>query len=84
MLKNKIWANVHRIIELFTKKTVTKLSKIWGWDPGSRGQKSTGSRIRIWNTVFKHGYFEEGAILLTPWAGAIQSLPVCEERPAVK
>ncbi len=46
------------IIELFTKKIVTKLSKIWVWDPGSeirdpektysgsRGKKGTGSRIR--------------------------------------
>jgi hypothetical protein len=68
MLKKKIWANFQRIIELFTKKFVTKLSKIWVWDPGSgipdqqirdlektyhgsRGQKVTGSRIRIGNTV---------------------------------
>jgi hypothetical protein len=57
VLKKKIWANFQRIIELFTKKIVTKLSKIWIWDPrsgirkkpipdpGSRGQKGTGSRI---------------------------------------
>ncbi len=53
----KIWANFQRIIELFTKKIVKKLLKIWSWDPGSeirdpektypgsRGQKGTGSRI---------------------------------------
>jgi hypothetical protein len=35
MLKKKIWANFHRILELFTQKIVTKLSKIWVWDPGS-------------------------------------------------
>jgi hypothetical protein len=35
MLKKKIWANFQRIIELFTQKIVTKLSKIWVWDPGS-------------------------------------------------
>jgi hypothetical protein len=47
-----MWANFHRIIELFSQKVVTKLSKIQVWDPGSektysgsRGQKSTGSRI---------------------------------------
>jgi hypothetical protein len=34
MLKKKIWANFQRIIELFTKKIVTMLS---------RGQKGTGS-----------------------------------------
>ncbi len=62
MLNQKIRANFQRIIELFTQKIVTKLSKIWVWDPrsgirkkpitdpGSRGQKSTGSRIRIRNT----------------------------------
>jgi hypothetical protein len=51
VLKKKIWANFQRIIELFTQKIVTKLSKIWVWDPGSRGQKGTGSRIRICNTA---------------------------------
>ncbi len=33
VLKCKIWANFQRIIELFTPKIVTKLSKIWIWDP---------------------------------------------------
>jgi hypothetical protein len=70
MLKKNIWANFQRIIELFTLKIVTKLSKIWVWDPGSeigdprsgirkkpipdpgsRGQKCTGSRFRIRNTA---------------------------------
>jgi hypothetical protein len=48
MLKKKIWADFHRIIELFTLKIVTKLSKIWVWDPGS-GKKpipDPGSRIK--------------------------------------
>ncbi len=35
MLKKKIWANFQRIIELFTQKIVTKLSKIWVRNPGS-------------------------------------------------
>jgi hypothetical protein len=62
MLKKIIWANFQRIIELFTQKIVTKLSKIWVWDPGSgkkpipdprsRGPKGTGSRIRTRNTNF--------------------------------
>ncbi len=34
MPKKKIWANFQRIIELFTQKIVTKLSKIWVWDSG--------------------------------------------------
>ncbi len=33
MLKKKIWASFQRIIELFTQKFVTKLWKIWVWDP---------------------------------------------------
>ncbi len=53
MLNKKIWANFERMIELFTQKIVTKLSKIWVWDPGSRGQKGTGSRIRIHNTNYQ-------------------------------
>jgi hypothetical protein len=55
VLKKKIWANFQRIIELFTQKIVTKLSKIWVWDPGSdiRDLEKTysGSRIRIRNTA---------------------------------
>jgi hypothetical protein len=64
MLKKKKWGGFQRIIELFTQKFVTNLPKIWVWDPGSgigkkpipdpgpgsRGQKDTGSRIRIRNT----------------------------------
>jgi hypothetical protein len=34
MEKKKIRANFQRIIDLFTQKIVTKLSKIWVWDPG--------------------------------------------------
>jgi len=45
MLKKKIWANFQRIIELFTKKIVKKLLKIWSWDPGS-GIRDPGSGIR--------------------------------------
>ncbi len=65
VLKKNIWANFQRIIELFTRKIVKKLLKIWSWDPGSeirkkpipdpgsRGQKAPdpGSRIRIRNTA---------------------------------
>ena len=63
VLKKKIWANFQRIIELFTKKIVKKLFKIWSWDqgsgirdPGPRGQKGTGSRIRIRNTAINYRY----------------------------
>jgi hypothetical protein len=50
MLKKKIWANFQRIIELFSQKMVTKLSKIWVWDPGSEIRDPvktySGSRIQ--------------------------------------
>jgi hypothetical protein len=42
VLKKKIWANFQRVIELFTKKIVKKLLKIWFWDPGS-GIRDPGS-----------------------------------------
>jgi hypothetical protein len=49
MLKKKIWASFQRIIELFTQKFVTKLSKIWVWVPGSENRDPektySGSRI---------------------------------------
>ncbi len=45
IMKKKIWANFQRIIELFTQKIVTKLSKIWVRDPGS-GIRDPGSEIR--------------------------------------
>jgi hypothetical protein len=35
VLKKKFGPNFQRIIELFTPKIVTKLSKIWIWDSGS-------------------------------------------------
>jgi hypothetical protein len=34
-LKKIIWANFQRMKELFTKKIVKKLLRIWVWDPGS-------------------------------------------------
>jgi hypothetical protein len=43
VLKKKIWANFQRIIELFTKEIVTKLSKIWVWDPGVKKAPDPGS-----------------------------------------
>jgi hypothetical protein len=46
MLKKKLWASFQKIIELFTQKVITKLSKIWVWDP-----EKNLSRIRIYNTV---------------------------------
>ncbi len=66
-------ASFQRIIELFTKKIVKKLLKIWSWDPGSeirdpekpipdpgsRGQKAPDprSQIRIRNTDTISNYY---------------------------
>ncbi len=49
VVKKKIWANFQRIIELFTKKIVKKLLKIWSWDPGSeiRDPESGKNLFRI-------------------------------------
>jgi hypothetical protein len=49
VLKKKNLANFQRIIELFTKKIVKKLLKIWSWDPGSeiRDPEKTYSVSRI-------------------------------------
>jgi hypothetical protein len=38
MSKKKIWANFQRILELIIQNIVTKLSKIWVWDPRSEIQ----------------------------------------------
>jgi hypothetical protein len=83
VLKKKIWANFQRLVELFTQKIVTKLSKIWIWDPrsgiwrnpipdpGSRGQKGTGSRIRIRNTVSSQCFRSLSVrILRSLWSGS--------------
>jgi hypothetical protein len=40
-------ANFQRIIELFTQKIVTMLSKIWVWDPRSGIRKKTYSGSRV-------------------------------------
>jgi hypothetical protein len=49
VLKKKIWANFQRIIDLFAQNIVTKLSKVWVWDPGSeiRDPEKTYSGSRI-------------------------------------
>jgi hypothetical protein len=47
VLKKKIWSNFQRIIELFTQKIVTKLSKIKLWDPGSEIRDPEKNLFRI-------------------------------------
>ncbi len=81
MLKKRIWANFQRIIKLFTQKIVSKLSKIWVWDPGSeirkkpipdpgsRGQKGTGSRIWIHNTGKNHRYYHRSRLVKKEYQG---------------
>jgi hypothetical protein len=48
MLKKKIWANFQRITELFTQTIVTKLSKIWVWDPGSEIRDAVSGKNLFW------------------------------------
>jgi hypothetical protein len=52
LLKIKIWAKLQRIIELLPKKLSLSSQKyeLGIREPGSRGQKGTGSQIRICNT----------------------------------
>ncbi len=45
LLTYLFFANFQRIIELFTQKIVTRLSKIWVWDPGS-GKTYSGFRSK--------------------------------------
>jgi hypothetical protein len=89
LLKKNIWANFQRIIELFIQKIVTKLSNTWFWDPGSeirgrkkpipdpgsRGQKGTGSRIRIRNTDLDGAEELLGRLLTGHEPGGLEHLP---------
>ncbi len=45
-MKKNLWTNLQRILELFTPKMPLSSQKYGVWDPGSRGLKGTGSRIR--------------------------------------
>jgi hypothetical protein len=51
MIEKKNLGQFSKNYRTFYPKIVTKLSKIWVWDQGSRGQKGTRSRIRIRNTA---------------------------------
>ncbi len=61
MLKKKIWADFQRIIELPKKLSLSSQKYGFGIrdpkksipDPRSKGEKGTGSRIRIRNTIGK-------------------------------
>ncbi len=47
MLNKKNCANFQRILEIFTKKIVKKLYKIWFWDPGSEIRDPEKNLFRI-------------------------------------
>ncbi len=68
VVKKKIWANFQRIIELFTQKLFTKLSKIWIWDPGPGseiwGPEKTYSGSRIQGSK-RHRIPNPGSGILT-------------------
>jgi hypothetical protein len=72
MLKTKIWSNFQKIMELFTPKIVTKLSKVWVWDPRSGirkkpipdpgVKKGTVSRIWIRNTALQVNFLDDDIV----------------------
>ncbi len=71
MPKKEIWANFQRIIELFTQKIVTKLSKIWVWDPGSGKNlfRIPGPDTQHWNKLllfFKQIWLQVLSLCLLP------------------
>ncbi len=86
--RKKIWTNSPRITIHLTQNIVTKLSKLWVWDPGSgknlsqipdtgsRGKKGIGSRIRICNTG-SNGTWRLSFDLLTGWPCPPAPLPQC-------
>jgi hypothetical protein len=49
-LKEKMWANFQRILELFTQKIESKLSKISVWDPGSEIRDPEKNLFRVPNS----------------------------------
>jgi hypothetical protein len=51
MLKKKIWANFQKIVELFTPKIVTKLSKVWVRDPEVKKAPDPGSDPQHWRQL---------------------------------
>jgi hypothetical protein len=48
LMKQQIWANFQRIIELFTEKIVSKLSKSWVWDPESENRDPEKTYTGSW------------------------------------
>jgi hypothetical protein len=80
VLKKKIWANFQRIIELFPQKIVTKLSKVWVWDPGSGKNlfriSDPGSRIQG-SKRHRIPYPGSGSATLVP--GALEALVEAQE-----
>jgi hypothetical protein len=88
--RKKFWPNFPRIIKVFTQKIVTKLSKVRVWDPrsgtrekpipdpGSRGQKGTGSRIRIRNTILLSNFHNFIAIFYSARRKSFQGVLVTD------
>ncbi len=70
--KKKIWANFQRILELFTKKIVKKLFKIWFWDPGS-GKNS----FRIPDPAVKKALDPDPQYWSEAWIHGSGSTPKC-------
>jgi hypothetical protein len=78
MLKKKIWANFQRILEVFTQKIFTKLSKIWVRDPdprsGIRDPEKTYSGSRIQGSKKKKGRNQSAVLILVNFIFLVVSM----------
>jgi hypothetical protein len=79
MLKKKIGANFHRIVEVFTQKIFNMLSNIWVWDPGSeiRDPEKTYSGSRIPDPGVKKAP-DPGSLIPDPGSVSATLLPTEE------
>ncbi len=59
MLKKKIWTDLQRIIEHFTQKIFTMLSKIWVWDPGYEIRDSGSGKNLSWIQIRNVAYLKK-------------------------
>jgi hypothetical protein len=78
VLKKKILANFQRIIELFTQKIVTKLSKIGVWDPGSE-IRDPGSEIRDPEKTYSGSQIPDPEVKKAPDPGSGSATLLCSQ-----
>jgi hypothetical protein len=74
MLKKKFGLIFQRIIELFTRKFVTKLSKAWVWDPGVKKAPDPGSGSATLHKTCGSENIRENKTLLVPYLPSLAKL----------